>query len=443
MLPEELLRLLISEINRFSKEISLPSDWNLSKRFEELTNIIVPSLISTPRDVKRLVGTYHVISELVGDDVSWEDVFAYSVLQSKSEDVISNIRDNPESVVDDPLDIKEQMSRYGLSDDDSKVRLEKLIDVEHHAKDADTIRRILMILFPIFNGGKNRDGKKVDDICHRRPLMTALRLGLIPSSFSRKEVISVLKMNTTEMCQNFRKIWDEERFVEFFSRLEDIYLEEDFDTSDIWYASSDFFIKDSSEWDRRYSGRPELARAFARMFERKYLISRSTNTDRARDLFEVLLSKGDTLLTTYFLRSHIFTYGLFSREKSERIIPFLEKEEVEEKVLGLAKKYKENHLKGDWIMRLVDSNPLYLILDTGQWDKKCRDKLRRMVEGSNAIDALALLFFGGIYSTDKKTIDQFVGWDWFTDQVSSALDGDLSNIHETAIGAMKKAQLDL
>ena len=80
---DELRRLLEEEIKRLSNELSLPDDWRSAKDLEELIGVLIPGLIRTPRDVKRLVGVFHVLMGMVRNEVDWFDVLGLAALQGQ------------------------------------------------------------------------------------------------------------------------------------------------------------------------------------------------------------------------------------------------------------------------------------------------------------------------------------------------------------------------
>ena len=53
--------------------------------------------------------------------------------------------------------------------------------------------------------------------------------------------------------------------------------------------------------------------------------------------------------------------------------------------------------------------PLYTAVDLGMWDEPCRDKLFDDIQMNDALDGLALMLFGGSYSTEGETVEKIIG----------------------------------
>ena len=102
MLPEEITTLLLVELDALAKRNLLPDGWRENKYFVDLMACLVPSVISTQRDVKRLVGNFHVLYEMVRGEVSWVDVLGYSAFRMKAPVTDNNNRRNPEKIVLNP-----------------------------------------------------------------------------------------------------------------------------------------------------------------------------------------------------------------------------------------------------------------------------------------------------------------------------------------------------
>lgn len=64
---------------------SLSEKWNnTEERFSQMIHDIVPKLISTPRDIKRLVGHFQILHGLTEEKVDWIDILGVSALQTKA-----------------------------------------------------------------------------------------------------------------------------------------------------------------------------------------------------------------------------------------------------------------------------------------------------------------------------------------------------------------------
>jgi len=68
---DEITRLLIAELKALQKELKLPEQIDKDKRFIGLLELLAADAIQTPRDIRRLVGTFHVLAGMLYGEVDW------------------------------------------------------------------------------------------------------------------------------------------------------------------------------------------------------------------------------------------------------------------------------------------------------------------------------------------------------------------------------------
>jgi predicted KAP-like P-loop ATPase len=81
---EEIVRLLSAELAPLQQELDLPDNFENIERYSELLKLLSNHLIQTPRDIKRLFGTFHVLCGMLREEVDWIDLLAYSTLLVKA-----------------------------------------------------------------------------------------------------------------------------------------------------------------------------------------------------------------------------------------------------------------------------------------------------------------------------------------------------------------------
>jgi predicted KAP-like P-loop ATPase len=92
---EEICRLLSAELIPLQQELHLPENFENIERYEILIKLLSRHVIETPRDIKRLIGTFHVLCGMLNQEVDWIDLLAYSTLLVKAPGTVSYIRSNP------------------------------------------------------------------------------------------------------------------------------------------------------------------------------------------------------------------------------------------------------------------------------------------------------------------------------------------------------------
>lgn len=441
---DELRGLLETEIGKLSNKLSLPKDGQSAKGFEKLIGVLIPSLIQTPRDVKRLVGVFHVLAEMVGNEVEWVDVLGLAALQIKAPDVVNRIRVNPDWVVENPLDRVESMTLRHMDKMSHEKKLSRVLGKKDvgHRNDAeyDALSKILAHLFPFLDDNHSARDIRPDRICMRRPLLTALRLGLIPGVVSKDSIIEFFSLDRANMEKFLKRELAEDRFGSFYDRLSDVYLSSSVvNHEDFWHAVGAFLKKPDSNWLSEYSPMPEIARNFTLLFEGA--ITHGENfKDQAKDVFMSLQGDGDITLTANLLRSHMWQYGLFGCEERGETTAFFDKKQAEEEVSRASAKYRDAHLAGNWIAGCWNLQPVFIMKDTGNWDDACKKHMDHLISDNDGLDGFTLMLFGGIYSSEKSDIEKIVSYEDYIDWLRKRLaDQSDQAPHETVCVAIKKA----
>ncbi len=440
---DELLRLLKTEIGKLSIELILPEDWQSSKGFEELIGVFIPGLIQTPRDAKRLVGVFHVLAEMVGNEVEWFDVLGLAALQVKAPDVVDRIRVNPDWVVENPLDSVESMV-LRLLEMPHEEKLSRVLGKkdEGHRNDAeyDALSKVLAHLFPFLDDNHSARDRGPDRICMRRPLLTALRLGLIPGVVSKDSIIEFFSLGRTGMEKYLKRELAEDRFGSFYDRFSDVYLSSSaVNHENFWHAVGAFLKKPDNNWLSEYSPMPEIARNFKLLFEEA--ITHGENfKDQAKDVFMSLQDDGDITLTANLLRSHMWQYGLFGCEERGKGAAFFNKKQAEEEVSRASAKYRKAHLAGNWIAGCWNLQPVFIMENTGDWDDDCKKHMDHLISDNDGLDGFTLMLIGGHYETEKSSIETMVSYENYIERLRKRLaDQSDQTPHETVRVAIEKA----
>ena len=152
------------------------------------------------------------------------------------------------------------------------------------------------------------------------------------------------------------------------------------------------------------------------------------------------LRSTDDVLTAFWLRHHIFQHGLFGRHSTDRRAVWLNADQTKALTVDFAKEMRTKHLNGILIPCRYDLQPVYTMLDTGDWDSVCQKKLQDVLTDDEAIDGFTLYLYGSSYSTEKKTIEAIVGYDFFVNRVKQRIASpSFGNLHESVQLALKKA----
>ena len=177
-------------------------------RLTELCDIICQA-VEHPREITRLISNYTIISQMVEGEAHDIDTLAYCILSNKFPEHLKPIRKNADYYVLNPIGAP-WLGIYSL---DTNWR-QKYVEEMHKKKDDfDQARPILSWAFPkMFS---NTSNARIDrtTIEYRSPLLSLMRLGLLPQRRSISEMrlgISDPKLRPAFLLQAFKgRIGDE------------------------------------------------------------------------------------------------------------------------------------------------------------------------------------------------------------------------------------------
>ena len=439
-LRSELEALLNAELSLLEEQSLVPQGWKEIERFESLLQLVVPGLIGTPRDIRRLVGTFHVLASMIGREVDWLDLLGFSILHVKAPGTIQRIKANPEMIIEDPVSVRASIARMSDENRSLEERLGEFVpETEHSGPVSSTLGH----LFPYFAGERGGTTPAIDAIRYRRQLLTVLRLGILPGTFSRSDIEKFVSHSQSEMCAQFTEMYNNDTLANFLDRLDDLYSDVVIGSDHrFWNSGIDFLRKPNNEWMTQYSTMHEMGRAFADIFGRQVYL-REEFANIAHEIFFELVSKDDLALVPYLLRVHVFAHGLFNREEREEHGAFLEKDEALDVITHLSRQWQERHLtEPRWVARLWGLQPVYTMIDTGDWDAECRGRLHASLDDESAVVALTLMMFGSFYTTEKQTVSKIIGLDTYLPKLEE-LNRKASSLHETARVSVSKALREL
>ena len=351
---------------------------------------------------------------------------------------------NPDWVVENPLYRVESMI---LRHTDKMAHEEKLSHVlgkkgdGHRSNDEyDVLSKILLLLFPSLDDIHSVRDRVPDRICMRRPLLTVLRLGLVPGVVSKDSIIEFLSLDRDGMEKNLNRELAEDRFGSFYDRLSNVYLSSSVvNHEDFWRAVGASLKKPDSNWPSEYSSMSTIARNFTLLFEGA--ITHGENfKDQAKNVFMSLQNDGDVTLTAELLRSHMVHYGLFGWAERGETAAFFNKKQAEEEVSRASAKYRKAHLAGNWIAGCWNLLPIFIMIWTGNWDDKCKKHMDHLISDNDGLDGFTLMLFGGINTSEKSSLEKIVSYDDYIDRLGKRLaDQSDQAPNETVCAAINKA----
>lgn len=433
----EISRLLTADLYELSAKLQLPENFENIMRYGELMEILNGYVINTLRDIRRLVETFHVLRDMLLGEVDWIDLLAYSALMTKSPGTIDLIRREPEDYLDSPMSAKGTERRLRLEKIPAEDRINGLVP---SSEQNDGTMKLLRFVFPSLWGRPRREYGHADALCERRPLLTTLRLGLLPGAFSREDMHELVNGPPDQVEARLREIYESGTLGQFTDRLDDIYFElGTIDHISFWRGVGGFTKKSDCVWMASYSPMHEVVRNLAMILERAVGKNEDIR-EEAASVFRHLRNAGESELTAHWLRSHIHLLGLFGQRKQEGNGWFLDAEQTEVLAREMAQSWRAEHLSLELIPCRWDLQPVYTMIDTQVWDEECRQGLDDVLLDDRALDGFSLMLYGSHFSTDSSSVEKMCSYECYIKRVKSRLASETAGeLHETVRTALQKA----
>lgn len=359
--------------------------------------------IRTPREIKRLIGAFSVLEEIVRGEICPFDVLAYSWLVAKAPSIRGHISNNIHKLVDDP-NIAELLSRRRDRSSNTSAE-ETLVDVLGGT--AKTHLGVLQLIFPRFNQGRQSavdvlDGQRLSK---RRNLIRLLYLGNPPGQFSRVDIETLWSLsNLDELNTELRPLKRNGQLGPLLDRVGDFSASFP-ETGDqfFWSALCRVLIREN-DWITEEEVEPGLVEDVGSILWR---LGRSGNdgAKRFRTIIAALIKSGDLLVVPWILRKHLFAHGLTSysnQAKGDHILD--EKETIALRDLELPR-YRAAVTDGIVLRRLPDTEAMFCLVNCNQWDIALRQNFTSQLDSLNAVTSLAALILPPGIICDRSTLD--------------------------------------
>lgn len=269
-------------------------------------------------------------------------------------------------------------------------------------------------------------------------MLSTLRLGLLPGSYSREQVVALFASPPEEVANQLRAAYANGHLGDLTERVDELYDEMSRHSLNFWRGAAIFARKPDCQWLSSYQPMNQALRSLVEILEGA-IQRRVASRDDANVIFRELKVCADDELVSYLIRSHIFVYGLFGRRRSGSRAWFLTEEQTRGVAEEMSQRWRSLHLSGHLIPCRWDLQAVYTMIDTNSWDDECRAMLNACLAEDRAVDGLALLLNGGPYSTDASTVDAICSRDLLLRRANERISSTGAQApHETALVALRK-----
>ena len=411
----------------------VPSGWRSDPRYLRLLAIATDGLLTTPRDIRRVCGMYAVLAPMVAGEVDWLDLLGYCILLAKAPAVVEAIRRQPRLAVRDaPVDRTADINWVAFSEEDREGADKRLSRLEITPE--TPIAGLLALLFPDRLGTSTRgSSESADCLRYYRPLMTVLRLGLLPGSVSRSDIQQFLGQDGEAMLSTLRARYADQTLDSFLERLRGIYHElGDIDARRTLFALGrmvrDVYSAEISH--TKSSGLLSESFGHCRWFDdflSQAVREGAVSSELGQAVLAGLIEAGHLDVPTRVLRHHFVALGLFSqtpRDTDEAWLPADVVENLADKVAGML---LSRHEDGTLFSVIHTPDPFFLAQELGRWTPNCRETMTNSVRcRDDALRDVTALFFDFGMVIPRADLEAFLDVAVLQDRLRRSVEDDPS-----------------
>lgn len=353
--------------------------------------------ITTPREVKRLIGTYAVLEAAVRGELDAVDVLAYSWITVKSPNLRALIARHPDKLVSDPP-TSEMINRLRSRRNDREAPptpVDVLGDVARSHSD------LLTLLFARFE--RHREAPEGDRISYRRNLIRLLYLGNPPSMLPRTTVEALWQSDDADyVTRQLRSLIKQGRARDLIGRIADLLPQiSDGNHLMFWTGLADAVLREE-DW----ADGPNDLRALIDDAEQLMSIFGQYHRESAKIAIDGLIKSGDLSIIPGVLRKHLYAHGLTRHDGARGGEVIFTKDETEALFASELPRYKDAIFSGFALRRVADVEVWFVISNRGEWDEELRTSMTAQLSTSNSIATAASLLTPQGWSIDFDVVDK-------------------------------------
>ena len=381
--------------------VELPSD--LSDEEKEVIDHVRDS-VKTPRELKRLVGSYAVLDRMCRSEINPADLIGYCWLLTKAPAITEAIASKPDVLVDDPN--SDELSQRVIDHMEKKepdLSMALGVQVGEH-------EQILKRLFPRF--GKPRKTDPGTRINRRRNLIRLVYLGDPPGIARRDAVIALWNEKDEQtLATELKRLLATGELRPIIDRLDDLLPElPQAGDANFFSALAKALVRDR-DWFLAPEENHSIAEDASTHLLRLGLRDKS-KVKRVKAIVETLVNTNDLILLPIVLRKHLFNWGLTIQNPNPDHGEFVfDEKETEDLHARTAPNFRAALLNGTLLRRIPNSQALFALSNTGEWDDQLRASLTQQLLEPKARASFAALTVPPGYTIDRKSLDYLIDSD--------------------------------
>jgi len=331
----------------------------IRQEWADVIRYLVPDVISTPRDARRLAASMTLRWKGVVDSVHSFDLLRYCALEARVP-VLSERLQNLTSRI--TVDGSRELRRRREPMLPAAQCIQEILG-EYSREPA--LKDLLLYLFPALREDGTEEIARDDDrLCYETPLLSLLNYGPLPGTITKDQAATALLGKPDELAALLDKAADGGRLRHAALRMRRVYRdlqrEHKIDaqrSTDVWTRLGTFFDRpigttDLLKWDSWL----DLTHVFVRGALRHYLDNSPISPDFVRKLIE----DGQMHLPARVLMFHVHAHSMYGVKPDQLLSPILSRNDTQ-LLVELASKQFAQRICGatQWPLRSV--TPLWII----------------------------------------------------------------------------------
>ncbi|KMS53528.1 NTPase [Novosphingobium barchaimii LL02] len=388
--------LLKAELETYG--VSLPDEQRENQRaiFDQIKREV-----TTPRDIKRLVGAFAVLEQATRGEIEPVDVLAYSWILTKAPDLREAIMVHFDGIVSDVTDrtlIADLMRRHS---NNQRPPLPSEILGECALAHHD----LLLLLFPNFREDQNATGNDGNRLDRRRNMVRLLYLGNPPGAVARKDIERIWQMrDAAEMEAALRALMEAGELTAFLDRMDDLIAQLPANGDTLFWPVLSRALTRSRDWMTSPGPEYALVDDAAAMLTHLAIRDRKQES-RVKAAVDALIASGDLAITPTILRKQLYVNGRYGQELVNNDVLYTKSEAIDLLQREIPR-YRDAVLDGTALRRLPNLEVIYTLANNEYWGNDLRDSLTHQLDGRDALATMAALIYPPGYGSSYASVSQ-------------------------------------
>lgn len=381
------------------------SDFAWDELIEEEAFRSILRKIATPREIKRLIGSYSILYEMIRGEIKPLDVLAYCWILTKSPSLREKISVKLDEMVEDPS--PEHLSARFLAFFGDRKSKPSVVDVL--GSEAEPFEELLGLLFPRFGEDRRRDDFDGTRLSQRQNLVRLLFLGNPPDLIARNDIEELWGIeDELEIENRLRDYLSKSLLRTLIDRVDDLFetLPQEGDLR-FWTTLARVLVRET-DWiftpDDLFNTASDAGEALLRIGARNKELGL-----RIQVIFHDLVEKNDLVLAPHMFRKILFRYGMTRHSPPEQEGSLiLTKEETQQILEDEISRYRAAVINGFALRRLPSVHAIFAISNVQRWDHGLRSNLTKQLSSREAVQTFSALVVPPGYSIECEVLDELL-----------------------------------